>query len=111
MSLLLIGQAVAQTAPSISSIYPTSGRVGASATLTGRQFRNENTIVFGKVLITHVGIASAIGIACTTDPNCRPGIVQTLKFKVPALGAAGPTKVSVKNANGTSNAVDFTVMK
>lgn len=110
-SPLLIGQAPLPVGPFISSIAPSSGPAGTSIELSGRQFLADNTVLFGAVQIRHVGVASAFGIACTSDPNCRSGIVQTLRFKVPAKAAPGPTKVSVKNANGASNAVDFTVLK
>ena len=111
LSPLLVGQATGPAPPFISSIFPSSGTANTNVSLTGRQFAADNTVVFGKQLIAHVGIASAIGIACTTDPNCRSGIVQTLRFKVPAAAAVGPTEVSVRNANGVSNAVGFTVVK
>jgi hypothetical protein len=110
-SPLLIGQAPVAVAPIISSISPSSGPAGTGVELTGRQFLADNSVLFGTIEIRHVGVASAYGIACTADPNCRSGIVQTLRFKVPAKAAPGPTKVSVKNANGASDAVDFTVLK
>jgi len=111
VSPLLVGQTTAPIAPFISSVSPTAARANASVTLTGGQFTADNTVVFGAVLVRHIHIDSAIGIACTTDLNCRSGIIQSLKFKVPAKATAGPTKVSVKNANGTSNAVAFIVLK
>jgi hypothetical protein len=111
VSPLLGGQAAGPAPPFISSLSPSAGAANANVTLTGRQFTADNTVVFGNTLIAHVGIASAIGIACTTDPSCRSGIMQTLGFKVPAQAAVGPTEVSVRNANGVSNAVDFTVVK
>jgi hypothetical protein len=116
LSLLLFlsvagGPAGAQTAPSIESIDPISGRVRTVVTVSGRNFTADNTVEFGGTTIRHVGINSAIAIACAINSTCRSGIIQTLKFKVPPGIRPGPTKVSVKNANGTSNAVDFTVLK
>lgn len=106
---LLVGQAT--VAPFISSISPAAGAANTSVTLTGSQFTADNTIVFGTALVRHVGIHSAIGITCTAGPHCRSGIVQRLKFKVPAKAVPGSTQVSVQNRNGASNVVTFTVMK
>jgi hypothetical protein len=111
VSPLLIGQTAAPAAPFIASISPSAGKANTSVTLTGSQFTADNTLVFGTLRVRHIGIESAVGIACTADANCRSGIVQTLKFKVPAKAVPGRTKVSVQNANGTSNAVAFTVLK
>ncbi len=109
VALLLSGQAPAP--PEISSISPASAVAGTAVSLVGRQFTADNTILFGGATIRHVGIASAVGIACTANPNCRSGIVQTLAFKVPRTAPPGPLQVSVRNANGASNAVTFTVLK
>jgi hypothetical protein len=106
--LLLSGQA--PRPPEISAIEPTSGIVGTNIRLTGRQFTSDNTVYFGSTIIRHVAVSSAIGIACTTNPNCQPGIVQTIRFSVPAMATRGPNDVSLQNSNGTSNAVKFTVL-
>jgi hypothetical protein len=109
IALLLLGQAPAH--PEISSISPQAAVAGKTVTLTGRQFTADNTILFGSTIIRHVGISSAIGITCTNDPACRSGIIQTLTFVTPMTAMPGPHSVSVRNANGTSNAVTFTVSK
>lgn len=77
----------------------------------------------------NVPVASAIGIACTRDPRCTPGILQTLVFKVPSLliplcyyaqprclmplrkTKPGDYQVSVENVNGLSNRIVFKVTR
>jgi len=111
----------------IYSISPGAGPVGAHVVITGTGFTKDNTIHFGSGVIVHVPVSSSIAIACTTDPNCRGGIRQTLEFDVPgALNPAcyysnprcliasrevtpGTYPVFVQNGNGTSRSVSFTV--
>jgi len=107
--LIAMGRASAQAAPLIDTISPASGAPGTKVTIVGRGFTADNTVVFGKARIAHVKIASAVAITCTTNPNCRPGIRQRLEFPVPR-SQHGRVKVSVTNAGGSSNAVDFDVL-
>lgn len=112
---------------SIQSISPKSGQVGTQVTLTGRFMSDDNIVHFGSGAITHLPVASSIAVACTTDPSCVSGIRQTIVFIVPEsvgpycrpgmmcpmymqLVTPGVYKVSVENENGTSNAVDFSVV-
>lgn len=121
------GNAGASSAVTIYSITPKSGPVGTSVTLDGFGFTDDNTIHFGSGVIAHIARGSSVAIACTTDPNCRGGIHQSLTFTVPAgLDPAcrqsnppcmvasrqttpGSYDVWVENSNGKSAAVRFTV--
>ena len=106
---------------------PQSGPVGTEVTIDGFGFTNDNTIHFGSGVVVHVPISSSIAIACTTDPACKGGIHQTLKFTVPnSLNPAcyysnprclivsrettpGKYNVFVTNSNGTSKTMLFVV--
>jgi hypothetical protein len=106
---------------------PTVGPVGTHVVIDGFGFTNDNTIHFGTGVIVHVPVSSSVAISCTTDPNCKGGIHQTLEFDVPAglnppcfysnprclvltrQTTPGEYRVSVTNSNGTSNAKTFTV--
>jgi len=110
VSLLVMGQTSPANAPVIAAVDPSSGAPGASVSITGHGFAPDNTVIFGTTRIAPVTVASAIAITCTTNPNCRPGVLQMLKFMVPKF-APGRVQVSVSNVNGTSNAVDFTVLQ
>ncbi len=104
---------VAETARIQVRVYalsPQSGPVGTSVTITGFGFTNDNAIHFGDRVILHVAVKSAIGIACTPNPNCRGGIRQTLAFPIPDA-PPGPYRVWVENSHGNSNAATFTVTK
>ena len=120
--------AFAGTWVGIINMQPASGPPGTAVTLTGSGFTHDNAIYFGTGVIAHVPINSAIGIACTTDPNCRGGIQQTIVFTVPGTmpaacpadsagcpsqprqTAPGVYPVSVGNENGRTNKVWFTVL-
>ena len=114
------------SAVTVYSINPTSGPVGTTVDITGFGFTSDNIIHFGGGDIAHVASSGGIAIACTTDPNCHPGIRQTLEFTVPSsvgpycapgmacpmymqLVTPGTYTVYVENANGTSNKITFTV--
>ncbi|MBA3789352.1 peptidoglycan-binding protein [Patescibacteria group bacterium] len=115
-----------ESSVNINSISPTSGAVGTTVSITGYGFTSDNTVLFAGGAIRNVPVSSSIAIACTTDPNCRGGIRQTLLFTVPSsigpncppgslcplyarLVTPGDYQISVQNTNGTSNAVTFTV--
>ncbi len=118
---------IAEARVTISNIRPPSGLPGAEVTLIGFGFTNDNTVHFGPGVLTHVAIASAAGIGCTADPNCRGGIRQVLVFAVPGKllpacppqtancsrlpreTAPGEYRVFVENENGKSNELRFTV--
>ncbi len=99
----------AKQAPILSQITPSSGTIGTEVMLTGTGFTpTENTINFGRVPNAIINLASSDG--------------KTLTFTVPSQlcnqlsGSAvcpqlqpGTYDVSVANAEGTSNAVEFKV--
>jgi hypothetical protein len=105
-----VAVAMRQPALKVYAISPASGLAGSEVTITGFGFVADNAIHFGDRVILHVAIKSAIGIACTPNPNCRGGIQQTLAFPIPDV-PPGPYGVWVENSNGKSNAVTFTVTR
>jgi probable HAF family extracellular repeat protein len=96
-------------APVISSISLSAGFVGTTVAISGRGFTADNTILFGQTTIAHISAAPPFGIACTTDPNCIPGLFQRLVFTVPANAVLGQYNVLVQNTAGLSNPVTFSV--
>ena len=99
----------AALSPQIQAISPTSGAAGSRLVILGRGFDPQNTVYFGNTAVHHVPIASAAGIACSANPNCRAGIMQTLELAVPSRLAPGAYKIVVKNLNGSSNSSQFEV--
>lgn len=78
--------------PVIASISPTSGQVGDTITLTGTGFSQVTSVTFGTTNAPVFTVVSATSIT----------------VNVPTM-AIGVTHIEVANANGTSNAVAFTV--
>jgi hypothetical protein len=97
--------------------------------ITGFGFTDNNTIYMnGSIAAQNVPVSSsAIGIACTNDPNCRGGVRQVLIFTIPSglspycapgmmcammirQTTPGDYQVTVQNSNGTSNALVLTVV-
>lgn len=115
------------SAVSLYSVWPTAGAVGTTVTLTGYGFTSSNTILMdGNIAAQNVPVTSSIAIACSTDPNCRGGIRQTIVFTVPSYLSPncpagsmcpmymrqvtpGQYGIVVQNTNGTSNSILFTV--
>ena len=82
----------------ISKLTPTSGKRGATITITGTGFgsaRGTSTVMFGAKTCTKYVSWSATRI----------------KVKVPAKAAFGSLKVTVKTKGGTSNAKSFRVLR
>jgi hypothetical protein len=101
----------AQAGPVIYSISPDRGAAGEQLAITGRGFAASNTVRVGEKSIADVPIATVAGINCMPGTsNCHPGINQVLRVTVPTDANLGSADVSVVNANGTSNAVPFTVL-
>ncbi|MDO8504676.1 MAG: IPT/TIG domain-containing protein [Candidatus Liptonbacteria bacterium] len=122
LSVAVGSTAVAQ--PSVSSLTPSSGSIGASVYLNGAGFTPENnTVNFGYGVIP--GLSAATWISDGMDGTTATGM--TIIFAVPEslspacafttprcmmaamLTAPGTYLVSVTNANGTSNSLQFTV--
>ena len=78
-------------APTLTSLSPTSGIVGASVTLTGTNFTSGSTVSFNGTAATSVTVNSATEIAATVPSGATTG------------------NVTVTTANGTSGGVNFTV--
>lgn len=114
------------TSPVVFAITP-AGAVGSTITVTGFGFGPANTILMdGLIAAQNVPIFQSAAITCTTDPNCRGGIEETLQFTVPSSLAPNcapnamcqqflravtpaPYVVTVQNSNGLSNAISFVV--
>jgi peptidoglycan hydrolase-like protein with peptidoglycan-binding domain len=94
----------------IYSMSPSLGVVGATVSITGFGFTNDNTVHFGSGVIMHVNgtnqtitftVPSSLNPACYySNPRCLMASMMT---------APGAYNVYVENSNGTSNAVTFTV--
>lgn len=117
------------TSVSLYSANPTSGAVGSTVMLIGTGFSSSNTILMdGNVAASNVSPSSfAIPVACNPyASSCGGGAQQSLTFTIPsalapycAAGYACPQymrlltpgqySITVLSANGTSNAISFTV--
>jgi len=91
----------------IASMEPTSGGVGTRVTLTGSGFTRDNTVQFGPVSIPHVRAESqgllAFSVPTAQNPPCFAQGCRMLSRRM----TPGEYPVSVRNANGISNAVPF----
>jgi IPT/TIG domain len=93
---LVGGFNVLPPAPAITTVSPTSARIGTLVTITGTDFgatRGTSTVKFGTVNTTYYESWSDTQIVC----------------KVPA-GTAGALDLSVATAGGTSNLMPFKVL-
>jgi hypothetical protein len=109
------GLAQGRAAPVIFSVAPLSGAVGTTITITGANFTAaNNTVRFGGGFIQWLPASSAgsnqtivftlrpviSGVACPGTARC-PTAARLVR--------PGGHALSVQNANGTSNAANFTV--
>jgi hypothetical protein len=92
---------VGSLAPTLSTLSPSSGPEGTRVNVTGTNFTSAanavsaaNTVEFGTAKITHVSSSNG----------------TSLSFVVPRQATPGQYNVSVSNANGTSNSLNFTVI-
>ena len=82
--------------PTITNISPTSGPVGTYITITGSGFtRNLNRI--------------SSNISGVLQSNAFSTDGASLTFVLPQQAISGLHRISITNANGTSNTIDFTV--
>jgi hypothetical protein len=92
----------------IASISPEEGPVGTEVTLAGSGFMQENTIVFGSAALSARSPNDAIlkfTVPGLLNPPCfAQGCRILSRWAVP-----GPYPVFVRNANGKSNSVVFTI--
>lgn len=105
------GAGCVQADPRIESVAPASGPAGIYAEITGRGFGKDNTVTIGGIVIRHVAVASSAAIACTTAADCRPGIVQTLKVRIPRKLKRGSQKIVVTSGGTASNTASFAVTR
>lgn len=98
-------------APAISQITPPSGAIGSKITLVGVDFTPaENTINFGRVVNAVINLPSLDGtmLSFVIPPQlCN----QLSGIALCPLLMPNTYTVSVTNANGTSNAMKFTVVE
>lgn len=113
------------TQPSVDSLFPSSGPVGTNVSINGKGFTpTDNTVNFGYGVITGLTSATWISDGFSTGTTTTG---MTINFIVPGsltpacatqtprcmiatmLTTPGTYPVSVTNANGISNAVNFTV--
>jgi len=97
--------------PRIESVAPAAGPAGIYAEITGRGFGKDNTVTVGGIVIRHVAVASSVAIACTTAADCRSGVVQTLKVRIPRKLKHGSQRIVVTSGGTASNAASFTVTR
>jgi hypothetical protein len=110
-----VGLAQGRAAPVIFSVAPISGPVGTTITITGANFTADtNTVRLGGGFIQWLPASSAgsnqtivftlrpviSGVACPGTVRC-PTVARPVQ--------PGGNALSVQNANGTSNAANFTV--
>jgi hypothetical protein len=108
------GSVSPSSGPTIISLQPLAGPVGARVTITGTGFNDRaNTINFGSSAYPNIvstnGTAIVFDIPTATNPPCRN--VTPPCAIVSALITPGAYDVSVTTAQGTSNSVTFTVTK
>ncbi len=104
-------------APKVTSVSPQSVSVSSIITISGSGFLPTNTVLFNGLvanqaatLITLSGGKQILSVPVPTSltPNCA-SVAQQACPMIAYQTIAGNYKVSVQNANGTSNAVDITV--
>lgn len=98
------------TNPSISYITPTSGQVGSTVTVYGSGFLSTNTVLFDGGPVNDVMEMSAgvlmFNVPSSVGADCKPDQACPMYER---LISNGTNTISVRNVNGTSNVVNFTV--
>jgi hypothetical protein len=92
----------------IASISPEDGPVGTKVTLAGSGFMQENTIVFGGAALSARspnGVILKFTVPSILNPPCFAEGCRILSRRA----VPGPYPVFVRNANGKSNSVVFTI--
>ncbi len=96
----------------LSSLAPTSGRVGTTITLNGSGFTNDNTVHFGLGGSQLVPSQNGTTISYTVPQYLSPCSVtpsgSTCTQNIQAV-TSGSYPVYVKNGNGTTQTLTFTV--
>jgi hypothetical protein len=97
--------------PVATALQPTGGRVGSMVTLNGTGFLSTNTVLFGggpinSISSTNGGTTLTFTVPSSVGADCQQGKACPMYER---LITAGIYSVTVRNTNGTSNAVSFTV--
>jgi peptidoglycan hydrolase-like protein with peptidoglycan-binding domain len=99
--------------PTISSLSPASGPVGATVTITGSRFTSDNTVHFNGGVVPHVVSSNGTTLTFTVpdhlNPACYYNNPPCMTFAAPPAVTPGNYSVSVENSFGTSNTLNFTV--
>ncbi|MES2409275.1 MAG: IPT/TIG domain-containing protein [Patescibacteria group bacterium] len=98
----------------IYSLSPQSGVVGTEVLITGSDFTTDNTILFGNGALVHAkawdnGTKVSFIVPDYLSPLCYYSNPPCLTFAASQKTTPGDYSVQVKNANGTSNNLNFTV--
>ena len=92
------------------SASPRMSAVGSTMTLIGSGFTSNNTVLMdGLVAARNVAASSgslSFTVASSLAPNCAPGMACPMFLREVT---PGQYSITVQNANGTSNAINFTV--
>jgi|SRR5271168_1701267 len=98
------------TTPDISYLNKISGPVGTLITVTGSGFLDTNTVLFGGGPIDNVMSSNATTLSfmvpTSVGPDCKEGMACPLFERLITPGASS---ISVRNTDGTSNTLPFTV--
>lgn len=101
---------VPTSAPYIQSLYPSSGAVGTTITISGYGFTNNSTVYFGGSSFANTYSSNGTSLSFTVpqylSPNCQPGMLCALWVR---QVTPGTYPIYIQNQNGTSNTVNFTV--
>ena len=126
LSVVVSGSINYYNAPTISSISPTSGRVGTQVTIYGRGF-NTNIVCFAYPCVNNNSSSNTINLGMSIIPNVYSSDGTSLTFTIPAYTNSacqysspacvipqyqiipGTYPVFVTNTNGTSNVSSFSV--
>ncbi len=102
----------ATSAPVVSSLSPVSGAAGSQVTIIGTGFTStNNTVTFAGNPITGLnsnGTSLTFTVPSAINPSCYYSTPQCLAPAV--IIQPGAYDVTVTNANGASNVVNFTVI-
>lgn len=103
------------TQPTITRLTPSSGRIGTDVTITGTGFLpTANTIKFGGHDFPYNSSNNGTTLTFTIPSYILPPICDLTRNmpcpqSQPTPVFPGPADITVTNANGTSNEVEFTV--
>ncbi len=97
-------------APYIQAVYPSTGPVGTTVTISGYGFTNNSTVYFGGSSFANTYSSNGTNLSFTIpqylSPNCPPGAMCALWVR---QVTPGTYSIYIQNQNGTSNTVNFTV--